>query len=86
MTTSDDTNRAANLQALQRMLAYAMVETRREGLLEVVELLSTAQLMIGNALRQGEPPAEPPAVSAEPKIRLAASRDVHYAESGETKV
>ena len=87
MTMSGDMDRKANLRAIQRMLAYAMVEIRREDLAEVVELLATAQLMIGKVLRQGAPQPGPAVSAAEqPKIRLATSREAHYAEGNETKV
>jgi hypothetical protein len=87
MTMSSDTNRQANLRALQRMLAYAMVETRREGLSEVVELLATAQLALTKTMSAGSSGAKIPDAPSEPsRIRLVAFGDGRYKERNGPKI
>jgi len=87
MTMSSDTNRQANLRALQRMLAYAMVETRREGLSEVVELLATAQLALAKTMSAGSSGATTPDEPPEPgRIRLVAFGDGRYKERNGPKI
>ena len=83
MTMSSDTEREANLRAIQRMLAYAMVESRREGMSEVVELLAAAQLALAKTLSAGSagaaiPSAAIPSEASGPGIRLVAGSDARY--------
>jgi hypothetical protein len=87
MTMSDDTNRLANLRALQRMLAYAMVESRREGMSEVVELLATAQLALAKTMSAGSTGAAASVEPSEPgRIRLVAFGDGRYKERNGPKI
>jgi hypothetical protein len=87
MTMSSDTNRLANLRALQRMLAYAMVESRREGMSEVVEILATAQLALAKTMSAGASGATTPDAPSEPgRIRLVAFGDGRYKERNGPKI
>jgi hypothetical protein len=88
MTMSDDdANRQANLRALQRMLAYAMVESRREGVSEVVELLAAAQLSLARTLSAGSAGAMTRSEPSGPAgIRLVAFSDGRYKEGNGSKI
>jgi hypothetical protein len=87
MMMSSDTNRQANLRALQRMLAYARVESRREGLSEVVELLAAAQLALAKTVSAGSSDATSRDEPSEPaRIRLVAFGNGRYKEGGEPKI
>jgi hypothetical protein len=79
MTMSGNTERQANLRAIQRMLAYAIVESRREGMSEVVEHLSTAQLALAKTLSARSTRAAVPSRASRPAaIRLVACNDASY--------
>lgn len=76
---SGNTERQANLRAIQRMLAYAIVESRREGMSEVVEHLSTAQLALAKTLSAGSARAAAPGQKPRSAgIRLVACNDAGY--------
>jgi hypothetical protein len=82
-----NTTRDANLRAIQRLLDYAALETRRAGLSEVGKLLSTAQLIIGSTLGAGPCREAMRTETPRPsKIRLVACRDTHYKKESETKI
>jgi hypothetical protein len=84
---SSDTDREANLRAIHRMLAYAMVESRREGMSDIVELLAAAQLALAKTLSASQRPAAMPGGAPRPGgIRLVAVSDGRYKEGNGRKV
>lgn len=78
-------NREANLRAMQRLLDYAIIESRVAGLPEVGKLLAVALEMVGKSLSPDARPTVP--VRTGPlglgKIRLVACRDTHYKKGNE---